>query len=115
MNYLLLVVAVIAITIGIFVGALIVWFIYFWRRRQIVDSLIRPEDIVGLYGTVEIPFDAGSRGKVRVNLKGSMVDLFAVTDETRHFNPGDRVFIIQMKENKVWVVGEDSISVNSDG
>jgi hypothetical protein len=113
MNHLIVVVTVLSITIGIFVGALIVWFIYFWRRRQIVDSLIRPEDIVGLYGTVEIPFDNNSKGKVRVNLKGSMVDLFAVTDESTHFNVSDRVFIIQMKGNKVWVVGEDSISVNS--
>jgi membrane protein implicated in regulation of membrane protease activity len=110
MNYLILVVAFISITIGIFVGALIVWFIYFWRRRQIVDSLIRPEDVVGHYGTVEIPFDANSKGKVRINIKGSIVDLFAVTDEERDFNPGDRIFIIQMKDNKVWVVGEDSLN-----
>ena len=109
MNYLILVIIGISITIGIFVGALIVWFIYFWRRRQIVDSLIKAEDIVGLYGVVEIPFNADSKGKIRINIKGSMVDLIAITDEAREFNPGDRVFIIQMKENKVLVVSEDSI------
>ena len=109
MDYLILVIAGISITIGIFIGALIVWFIYFWRRRQIVDSLIKAEDIVGLYGTVEIPFDNDSKGKIRVNIKGSMVDLIAITDESREFNPGDRVFIIQMKQNKVLVVSEDSI------
>ena len=109
MDYLILVIAGISITIGIFLGALIVWFIYFWRRRQIVDSLIKAEDIVGLYGTVEIPFNADSKGKIRVNLKGSMVDLIAITDESREFNPGDRIFIIQMRGNKVLVVSQDSI------
>ncbi|MGK7947497.1 MAG: NfeD family protein [Xenococcaceae cyanobacterium] len=109
MNYLILAIAGISITIGIFVGALIVWFIYFWRRRQIVDSLIKAEDIVGLYGVVEIPFDADSKGKVRVNIKDSMIDLIAMTDDSREFHPGDRVLIIQIKDSKVLVVSEDSI------
>lgn len=109
MNYLILVIAAISITIGIFVGALIVWFIYFWRRRQVVDSLIKPEDVIGLYGTVEIPFDAESKGKIRVKIKGSMVDVMSITEESREFNPGDRVFVIQMRKNKALVVSEESI------
>jgi membrane protein implicated in regulation of membrane protease activity len=112
MNYLFLIIAGIAIASGIFIGALIVWFIYFWRRRQIVDSSIKAEDFIGIYGTVEIPFDANSKGKVRVNLKGSMLDVVALTEESRQFNFGDRVLIIQTQGNKVWVIGEDS--VNSD-
>lgn len=110
MNYLILTIAGISVALGLFIGALIVWFIFFWRRRQIVDSSIKPEDVVGIYGTVEIPFNAESKGKIRVNIKGSMVDLIAVTDEERMFNSGDRVFTIQMKGNKVWVVGEESIN-----
>ncbi len=110
MNYLLIVIASISIIIGVFIGALIVWLIYFWRRRQIVDSLMKPKDLVGIYGVVEIPFNANSKGKVRVNIKGSMVDLIALTDEHRQFNPGEKVFILQMKDNKVWVVGADSIT-----
>ncbi len=109
MNYLIFVIAAISITIGIFVGALIVWFIYFWRRRQIVDSLIKPEDVIGLYGTVEIPFDANSKGKIRVDMKGSMVDVMAITEEAKDFLPGDRVFVIQMRENKALVVAAESI------
>ena len=109
-NYLLIIIAGISIIIGVFVGALIVWLIYFWRRRQIVDSLMKPEDLVGIPGVVEIPFAADSKGKVRVNMKGTMIDLIALTDEDRQFNAGERVFILQMKGNKVWVVGEDSLS-----
>lgn len=108
MNYLILSIAGISIAVGIFVGALIVWFIYFWRRRQIIDSLMKPEDLVGLCGIVELPFDDTSKGKVRVDVKGSMVDLIALSDDQQGFHIGDRVLIIQMKENKVWVVRNES-------
>ena len=85
MNYLILVIAGISIAVGLFAGALIVWFIFFWRRRQVVDSLMRGEDVVGIYGTVEVPFDTNSKGKIRVEIKGSMVDLIALTDEMKPF------------------------------
>lgn len=103
MNYFLLTITMISITVGIFIGALIVWFIYFWRRREIIDSLMKPEDLIGLWGMVELPFDAQSKGKVRVEVKGSIVDLVALTDDQQEFSQGDRVLIIQMQGNRVWV------------
>jgi membrane protein implicated in regulation of membrane protease activity len=103
MNYFLLTITVISITVGIFIGALIVWFIYFWRQREIVDSLMKPEDVIGLWGIVELPFDTDSKGKVRVEVKGSIVDLVALTDDHQEFLLGDRVLIIQMQGNRVWV------------
>ncbi len=108
MNYLILTIAGISIAIGVFIGALIVWFIYFWRRREIIDSLMKPEDLVGLCGVVELPFDADSKGKIRVDVKGSMVDLLALTDDSQGLQVGDRVLIIQMQSNKVWVTRHDS-------
>jgi len=107
MNYLILVIAAISIAIGIFVGALIVWFIYFWRQREVIDSLMKPEDLIGLQGIVELPFDMNSRGKVRVDVRGSMVDLLAQTDDEQGFLVGDLVLIIQVQANKVWVVRND--------
>ena len=108
MNYLILTIAGISIAIGVFIGALIVWFIYFWRRREVIDSLMKPQDLIGLCAVVELPFDAESRGKVRVNVRGSMVDLAALTDDRQGFQIGDRVLIIQMQNNKVWVTRHDS-------
>ncbi|MEM8672962.1 MAG: NfeD-like protein [Cyanobacteria bacterium P01_G01_bin.67] len=108
MNYLILTITGISIAVGIFLGALIVWFIYFWRRREVIDSLMKPEDLVGLCGIVELPFDRDCKGKVRVNVKGSMVDLIAVTDDVSGFKVGDHVLIIQMQDNKVWVTSNNS-------
>ncbi|MEN9521071.1 MAG: hypothetical protein RLZZ381_3659 [Cyanobacteriota bacterium] len=103
MNYFLLTITVISLTVGIFIGALIVWFIYFWRKREIVDSLMKPEDLIGLWGIVELPFNGYGKGKVRVEVKGSIVDLVALTDDQEEFLLGDRVLIIQMQGNRVWV------------
>jgi len=107
MNYLILTIAGISIAIGVFIGALIVWFIYFWRRREVIDSLMKPEDLVGLYGIVELPFDSDSKGKIRVDVRGSMVDLIALTDDQESFQVGERVLVIQMQNNKVWVTRHD--------
>ncbi|WP_233220078.1 NfeD-like protein [Pleurocapsa sp. CCALA 161] len=79
MNYFLLTITVISVTVGIFIGTLIVWFIYFWRQREVVDSLMKPEDLIGLWGIVELPFNVDSKGKVRVKVKGSIVELVALT------------------------------------
>ncbi|MGB5636917.1 MAG: NfeD family protein [Waterburya sp.] len=107
MNYFILTIMGISIAVGIFIGALIVWFIYFWRRREVIDSLMKPEDLIGLCGIVELPFDVESKGKVRVDVKGSKVDLVALTDDSQGFQVGDRVLIIQMQANKVWVARND--------
>jgi membrane protein implicated in regulation of membrane protease activity len=104
MNNYLLKVVIASILIGITCGILIAILIKTFRRKQEVDSLIRPNNIVGLFGRVEIPFDRNSRGKVRVKLKGSQVDFIALTDRPVTLNKGDTVFIVEIKDSRIWVV-----------
>lgn len=110
MNNPIVIIACISVAVGLVVGVVVVWLIYIQRRRQVVDSLVRTKHLVGRSGTVEIPFDSHTQGKVRLNVKGSLVDFMAFTDETKEFNQGDRVFVVGMKGNKVWVVSEDAIA-----
>jgi membrane protein implicated in regulation of membrane protease activity len=105
----LLIIGGLAVAIGIICGLAIVLLLYIGRRNKVANSLVRPHQILGLYGTVEIPFDAKSKGKVRVNIKGSFVEFIAFTDEPQQFNKGDRVFIVEMKGNKVWVVAKNTL------
>jgi membrane protein implicated in regulation of membrane protease activity len=104
MKSFLLVITLIALAVGLLGGSLIVLLIQIRRRRQNVDSLISTPHLIGLIGTVEIPFDRYSRGKVRVMVKGSIVEISAVTDEERTFSPGDRVFVTDVKGNRALVV-----------
>lgn len=108
----LIIVALMAVAIGICCGAVIVLLIVIQRRRQKVDSMVSTNNLVGLYGTVEVPFDNSCKGKVRVNIpgQGSMVDFVACTDDFKGFQPGDRVFIVQVKKNQLWVISENSLN-----
>lgn len=101
------IVLLISLTIGIIFGVLIVFSIYLKRRNTTIDSLVRPQDIVGLSGVVEIPFDRHSRGKVRVSVKRSVIDFIAFTDESQKFEIGDRVLVVEMNSNQIWVISED--------
>lgn len=109
MNIQILIFVAIAIIIGMCCGAVIVFFIVVQRRREKVDSLISTSSLVGLFATVEIPFDRTCKGKVRIKVKGSMLDFSAGTDDPTGFKAGDRVFIVETKGNQVWVVGENSL------
>ena len=77
--------------------------------RNSVNSLTRPEDLAGQVGTVEIPFDAHSRGKVRLRIRGSTVGFFALTQEDRTFQPGESVLVVGLENNKLWVVSTDAL------
>ena len=110
MNIQILIFAAIAIIVGMCCGAVIVFLLVIQRRRQKVDSLISTSSLVGLFATVEIPFDKTCKGKVRLIIKGSMVDFTAGTDDPKGFQPGDRVFIVETRGNQVWVVGENSLN-----
>jgi membrane protein implicated in regulation of membrane protease activity len=96
-----------AIAIGTLCGTAIVWALYSLRQRE-ADSLVRTGDLAGLSGIVEIPFDSFSRGKVRVNAKGMMIDFTASTQEAVTFAKGERVVIVGVEGSRIWVVSEKS-------
>lgn len=96
-------VALLATGMGLFCGmAIAVALRLLYQRR--VDSLARTTDLVGLTGTVELPFDPNSRGKVRLQVKGTIVDFMAYTDEKTTFQLGDRVLVVGTDQNRLWVV-----------
>jgi hypothetical protein len=95
----------IAGAMGVFCGSTMVAILRSLGQRH-ANSLARSSDLVGLCGTVLIPFNCESRGKVRVNVKGANVEFMAFTDESKSLEKGDRVLIVGLKNNRVWVVSE---------
>lgn len=104
-----LLVALIALLMGLFWG-LVAALVLRSLSRQSVSSLIRPETLTGQLGTVEIPFDTHSRGKVSLSLGGSTVSFFAITQEEREFHQGERVLVVGMERDKLWVAAADGVS-----
>ncbi|NEO54551.1 MAG: NfeD-like protein [Okeania sp. SIO3B5] len=105
----LLILAYMSVVVGIFCGILIVLFLSIFRQNQVINSLVSPQDFLGLPCTVEIPFDTHSRGKVSLNVKGSNIRLIArTTEESKEFTKGEQVFIIGTENNQVWVISKSS-------
>jgi membrane protein implicated in regulation of membrane protease activity len=101
-------VALIALFMGLFCG-LVAALVLRSLSRQSVSSLIRPASLTGQLGTVEIPFDQNSRGKVSLNLGGSTVSFFAITQEEREFHQGEQVLVVGMERDKLWVASADGV------
>lgn len=107
--------ALIAIAMGLLCGVAAATVLHSLSSNQ-VNSLTRPEELTGQMGTVEIPFDAHSRGKVRLNIRGSTVGFFAFTQEERTFPVGETVLVVGLEHNKLWVVSADELQLpDSDG
>ena len=103
------IVAIISIIMGVLCGTMMAWVLHTLKHNQ-VDSLVRSNDLVGLSGTVEIPFDKNSKGKIRVSVKESVVGFIAFTEENKEFTRGEKVFIVGVENNKVWVISEDCLA-----
>ncbi len=78
-------------------------------RRHGANSMLQPEDVIGLSGTVEIPFDGNSRGTVRLSIGGSSIDFTARSDRPVPFQSGETVFVVEIQDNVVWVVPESEV------
>lgn len=105
--------AIISIVVGILCGTIMAWVLHTLKHNQ-VDSLVRSADLVGLSGTVEIPFDKNSKGKIRVNVKESMVEFMAFTEESWEFTRGEKAFIVGVENNRVWVISEGYLAKLSE-
>ena len=102
-----------SLLVGICCGGVMVWILSQLRQQQ-ADSLVRCDDLLGLTGVVQLPFDAQSLGKIRVAVKGTSVDLMALTSDDSSFKLGDQVVVVGREQNKVWVVSQQTFSKITD-
>lgn len=98
---------VMALAMGILLGGTLAAVLRQLARRH-ANSLIRTEDFAGRVGIVELPFDTKSKGKVRLELRGSILHMMALTDDTKQFVPGDKVLVVNVENNRLWVVSDDT-------
>lgn len=103
----------IAIAMGLLCGSALTTALRGLKNRQ-VNSLVRNEDFAGLLGTVELPFDTSSKGKVLLEVGGSTLHLVAQTDEQVSFLVGDPVLVVGRTNNRLWVVSAKN-SFEQDG
>jgi membrane protein implicated in regulation of membrane protease activity len=103
----------VAIAVGSLCGGVLTSVLRGLKQRQ-VNSLVRNEDFAGLLGTVELPFDTSSKGKVLLEVGGSTLHLVAQTDEKIAFQIGDPVLVVGRTNSRLWVVSAQNSFERSD-
>jgi membrane protein implicated in regulation of membrane protease activity len=73
-------------------------------RKREADSGIKEEHLVGKEGRVLVGVTPGSVGKIRMEVKGELVDLAAFTEEGLPLMPGDRALVVSIEGGKANVV-----------
>lgn len=107
------IIAIIALVMGIVCGGLVSSILRVLREQH-ANSLIQSDDVIGLAGTVILPFDQDSRGKVQLNVKGSQVERIAYTDEQREFQLGDLILVVNVENDRLWVVSAQDFTASND-
>ena len=64
-------------------------------------------DFIGRSAAVVVPFKRGGVGKVRVEVKGQLVDLLATTDE-EIISAKDEVIVVEMEGTRAKIARMDS-------
>jgi membrane protein implicated in regulation of membrane protease activity len=66
------------------------------------SSNVRVDDVIGKIGRVIVPLATAGRGKVRVEIKGSMVDYVARADES--LDEGESIIVEEVDGSEVVVI-----------
>lgn len=100
--------AFIAVSVGFIIGTAMAWLLRVLGGNY-TNSFTRTDDLIGVVGKVEIPFDNTSRGKVQLSVKGSTIGFSAMTEEQTEFQQGEEVLVVSYQDNRVWVVSTDTL------
>lgn len=98
-----------AVVMGLLLGVAMASILHVLYNRT-VNSIMETSALVGELGTVELPFDASSRGRVRFMVNGMVLDYTAYTDESSSLELGQAVMAVNFDNNKLWVVAADDQS-----
>jgi len=93
--------AVAAVGMGLFIGVGVA--VAIRKIGSGPDSAARAGDYVGKSARVLVPVTKTALGKVRVQVKGSTVDLLATTDDDTDLSTSDEVLVVEMEGTRAKV------------
>lgn len=101
-------VAIVSVITGVVAG--LATFAIMRRMRDAEsDSGVKVEHLIGREGRVLVGVAPGNEGKIRVDVKGELVDLTAFTDEDLPLVPGDRALVVSIDNGRANVVSYSAI------
>jgi hypothetical protein len=73
------------------------------------DSGVKEEHLIGREGRVLVGLSPGREGKIRVDVKGELVDMTAFTEDDAPLTPGDRALVVSIDNGRANVVSYTAI------
>ena len=80
-----------------------------WIKRHLKDSSVEEKDLVGVHGRVLVPARGSDPGKIRIEVKGDIIDLLAVSDDGRDIDAGSEVFVVAVEGNQARVARQEDL------
>ena len=108
----LLIALTVAVSFGLMLGGVVVLVIFTNRKKVFASSLTHTQSLAGRIGTVQIPFGYDARGKIRLRINNQIEEVVAFTDYPHRFNRGDRILVVDVRNNQAWVIPQDFSSVD---
>ncbi|MCW5940976.1 MAG: NfeD family protein [Fimbriimonadaceae bacterium] len=78
-------------------------------QRNEIDSNVSTKDLVGVEGTLLVSAREGQLGRVRIETKGDIVDLLAISDDAKALPAGTPVVIVGVDDDRVRVVERSDV------
>ena len=94
--------ATLSVGMGLFAGGAAAWIMRRVRGDE-SNSAATSKDFVGKTGRVLVPVGPEQVGKVRLEIRGSTVDILAVSIEEATFDPKDEIIVIEVDGTRVKV------------
>lgn len=101
-------VAAISTLMGVGSGLAVSGLIRFLSKNE-SDSSMRPDDIMGVRGKLLVGCTESSDGKVRLNVKGEIIDLLALSQTAASLPADSEVVVVSMENDRAIVVAADEL------
>lgn len=80
-----------------------------WIKRHLKDSSVEEKDLVGVHGKVLVPARGADPGKIRIEVKGDIIDLLAVSDDGRDIDAGSEIFVVAVEGNHARIARQEDL------
>lgn len=100
--------AMTSVATGLGVGLLVAYLMRVAPRFE-VDSSAKTEDFLGAIGRVVVAIRPGQEGKIRLNLKGDIIELLALPSNDESLEIGSDAIVVALENDRARVISRSEL------
>jgi hypothetical protein len=97
-----------SVATGLGVGLLVAYLMRVAPRLE-VDSSAKTEDFLGAIGRVVVAIRPGQEGKIRLNLKGDIIELLALPSNNESLEIGSDAIVVALENDRARVISRSEL------